>query len=209
MTKWNVSGAVLMSFVGAVLAGCAMDGGDERATSVTSSELNLAPTCEGQCGDENRICLIENPRPLCKRDFDSCMANCAASTDDDGDGVPDQLDNCPAIPNPGQANCDGDALGDACDSLNARYVAGPEQTCMTDRDDHVINVTFEHKVEWVEHDTSTCGAPDRWFRRIRDKATCFNISDESCCRLLTGSLSATGASPDPWCTSRRNQDFCH
>jgi hypothetical protein len=35
--------------------------------------------------------------------------------DRDGDGVADYLDNCPADPNPGQENADGDLHGDACD----------------------------------------------------------------------------------------------
>ncbi len=35
--------------------------------------------------------------------------------DSDGDGIGDQADNCPANYNPGQANNDGDALGDVCD----------------------------------------------------------------------------------------------
>ena len=35
--------------------------------------------------------------------------------DDDADGVDDLADNCPTIPNTGQANADGDAQGDACD----------------------------------------------------------------------------------------------
>jgi len=35
--------------------------------------------------------------------------------DSDGDGVPDDQDNCPAISNPGQTNTDGDGMGDACD----------------------------------------------------------------------------------------------
>jgi hypothetical protein len=36
--------------------------------------------------------------------------------DRDGDGVPDTTDNCPAVPNPLQENCDGDGEGDACDA---------------------------------------------------------------------------------------------
>jgi hypothetical protein len=36
--------------------------------------------------------------------------------DGDGDGVPDNTDNCPNVANPGQGNADGDAWGDACDT---------------------------------------------------------------------------------------------
>jgi Tol biopolymer transport system component len=40
-----------------------------------------------------------------------------ASPDTDGDGVPDQLDNCPTVPNPDQADSDGDGVGNACDAF--------------------------------------------------------------------------------------------
>jgi hypothetical protein len=36
-------------------------------------------------------------------------------TDSDDDGVPDDTDNCPTVPNSDQTNTDGDAMGDACD----------------------------------------------------------------------------------------------
>jgi hypothetical protein len=39
--------------------------------------------------------------------------------DDDGDGVPNNVDNCPTVPNPGQEDADGDGVGDVCDACPA------------------------------------------------------------------------------------------
>lgn len=45
--------------------------------------------------------------------------------DSDGDGVQDQLDNCPTSCNPDQADADGDGVGDRCD--NCRFAPNPTQ----------------------------------------------------------------------------------
>jgi predicted CXXCH cytochrome family protein len=45
--------------------------------------------------------------------------------DEDADGVPDVIDNCPHRYNPDQLDSDGDGIGDACD--NCRLVYNPDQ----------------------------------------------------------------------------------
>ena len=43
--------------------------------------------------------------------------------DADGDGVPDDQDNCPTVANPSQVDIDGDLIGDACDPNSFAPVA--------------------------------------------------------------------------------------
>jgi len=45
--------------------------------------------------------------------------------DSDGDGIPNNVDNCPSVANPAQTDTDADGIGDACD--NCRTVANPTQ----------------------------------------------------------------------------------
>ena len=62
-----------------------------------------------------------------------CYAAQPDLADDDGDGTPNACDNCPAIANPDQANCDGDTLGDACEpdttDEDGDGVIGPCDNC--------------------------------------------------------------------------------
>ncbi len=84
-----------------------------------------------------------------------------AGIDDDSDGVPNDIDNCPAVFNPDQANLDEDAYGNACDpdddddgvvdeQDNCQYDYNPDQydldrdgigdACDTDADgDYIID----------------------------------------------------------------------
>jgi hypothetical protein len=60
-----------------------------------------------------------------------------SNTDLDGDGVPDDIDNCVGVSNPDQRDSDGDGVGDACDGFT--------DTGDTDRDgvgDDVDNCPF-------------------------------------------------------------------
>src|SRR5262249_51413446 len=45
----------------------------------------------------------------------------AAAPDTDGDGVGDDLDDCPAVANGDQADVDGDGVGDLCDPLRVNF----------------------------------------------------------------------------------------
>ncbi len=51
--------------------------------------------------------------------------NGVCEPDADGDGVDDDVDNCPFVPNPDQADADGDGVGDTCD--NCRTTANADQ----------------------------------------------------------------------------------
>src|SRR5215471_14179401 len=53
------------------------------------------------------------------------VARAQTAGDSDGDGVPDNVDNCPLVANPNQADSDGDGVGDACD--DCPNVANPDQ----------------------------------------------------------------------------------
>ncbi len=65
---------------------------------------------EGTLGDGSA-----GPRPL----QTACTSN--PSADADGDGVPDLIDMCAAVPDPQQLDSDNDRVGDACDACPAAY----------------------------------------------------------------------------------------
>jgi hypothetical protein len=63
----------------------------------------------------------------------AAMALSTRTADQDGDGVPDEVDNCGDTPNPDQADADGDGVGDACAAsagdLGSARDAAPGSLC--------------------------------------------------------------------------------
>jgi len=59
----------------------------------------------------------------------------AGGADGDGDGIADELDNCPSIPNPNQANADMDLLGDACEVVGPNDPPAQLPQCTEDLSD--------------------------------------------------------------------------
>jgi hypothetical protein len=171
---------------------------------------SLLDPCVQACRQEYMAC-VKSGYWGCDLDWNYCLADCP-NYDSDGDGVLNGNDNCVFTSNANQADCDGDGAGNVCDNLNANYqTIIPEQTCWTDKDTHtLLYITFEHHVEWLERDVSSCGAPDRWRNRIRQDNDCVNISDFDCCWGLRYSISAVGDDPYYWCSGGvRNVNFCH
>jgi len=67
------------------------------------------PRCPG-----DQACVLQRGAYVCSTGA-ADEPDARESDDDDGDGVLDVADNCPAIANPTQVNYDADRFGDACD----------------------------------------------------------------------------------------------
>lgn len=90
--------------------------------STCGTEAACGPSC-APCGGDAPYCF-EQACVGCRDDGDcatgegchlgACLP-CGGEGDVDGDGYCRVEDNCPSVPNPDQADLDGDGIGDACD----------------------------------------------------------------------------------------------
>ena len=80
-----------------------------------------------------------------------------AVIDTDGDGVPDNIDNCPLVANPGQQDADGDGVGDACD---VDCKAAAPGTCIPGRGKVSTDCYSEWLVSTAPPPNAVHGLPD-------------------------------------------------
>ena len=107
-------------------------GREMNANEVATATLNYAVTCDAGTYE---LQIISNIKPLTIPDPNYDNNQCenhpvvtAADVDVDDDTVVNWVDNCPEIANADQANNDGDALGDVCDTDddNDTILDGPD-----------------------------------------------------------------------------------
>jgi hypothetical protein len=129
----------------------------EASNGPTDDERESAYDAEEDEDVEGQSAAIVTGSPPEAKPCDCAFKGMDICKDPDGDGLLSLYDNCRYVKNANQANCDGDAYGDACDSDNVRVTRRTESantpegatgrtTCEYDPDVHSISY-FE--VEYV------------------------------------------------------------
>jgi MYXO-CTERM domain-containing protein len=85
-------------------------GDADLATPPVDTDGDSMPDFRDTDSDDDE--LLDGPDP-CRTDPTNA---CVTMDDRDGDGIPDDTDNCPDAPNPGQLDSDGDGMGNLCDT---------------------------------------------------------------------------------------------
>jgi hypothetical protein len=133
------------------------------------------------------ICSSGSPCDVC-RILGGASTTCGQyagrpANDLDGDGVVDTNDNCRCQANANQANCDGDAYGDACDAQDNSWaqIAVGTQACKVDEDRGFPKITLEFYYRNVYR--SACTGQTCYKKYLNGSVQC-NYWDDTfeCCK---------------------------
>lgn len=106
---------------------------DKMISALYESNPNVVDSGGGKAASANYMTVASIGQPAVGEATSSMYKNEAGffttdevAEDGDGDGVPNDEDNCPTVPNPDQTDSDSDDVGNACD--NCPDVANSDQT---------------------------------------------------------------------------------
>lgn len=102
-------------------------------TCVQDADGDGFTVAQGDCNDNTPNIYPGAPEDCQNGIDDDCdglvdFADPTCANDLDGDGVPNNLDNCPSAPNPNQADADGDGQGDLCDNCPTQSNPGQQDS---------------------------------------------------------------------------------
>ncbi len=140
------------------------------------------PLTDEVCAPGGAMILYDFPDWTCHGDICPEPGDVPPETDTDGDGVDDEIDNCPEHENPLQEDIDDDGVGDACDEDPGFHVIQFKtgERCLAASGGSVST-------------TSDCGADDqRWIVSDDGGALAFTHVDSGDC------LSQSGGGIGPW-----------
>ena len=90
------------------------------------SVLTWGYSSDGQC---NNPAAAQSGVTAIGRVYYNTLALKGDPNDTDGDGIPNATDNCPSVANPTQADCDGNGVGDACETFTDCNANGIADVC--------------------------------------------------------------------------------
>lgn len=149
------------------------------ATVTAGISVTVTPAAAGSIIN---TCSVQSMTADLVLNNNGALAAVTVVYDDDGDGVRDDWDNCPDIPNPGQEDFDSDGVGDACDNCTFESNPGQEDTdgdssfagappywlgdecdnCPTNWNYDQANNDFDDWGDVCDPDDDNDGLPDEW-----------------------------------------------